>query len=177
MSSSEYNRAFVASSELFSGFRANINIQYIDTLEDIVKIFVNELKFVLTNHNFESFMTTSHITDPSVAHAIENIIDKNSANNVRNRPIPNEYIGKKFSELFNYFYTEKNEICIGTFYDEKKMGISEFLSSDTSVLDKFIENKLKKHGHSLDEKNRLNVNLNPNKDDIINKGQGALIIT
>ena len=57
------------------------------------------------------------------------------------------------------------------------MGISEFLSSDTSILDKFIENKLKKHGHSLDEKNRLNVNLNPNKDDIINKGQGALIIT
>ena len=49
MSSSEYNRTFVASSELFSGFRANINIQYIDTLEDIVKIFVNELKFVLTN--------------------------------------------------------------------------------------------------------------------------------
>ena len=132
---------------------------------------------VLTNHSFESFMTTFHITNPSVAHAIENIIDKNSNNNVKNRSIPEEYVGKKFSELFNYFYNEKNEICIGTFYEEENMGISEFLSSDTSALDKFIENKLKEHGHSLDDKNKLNVNLNPNKDDIINKGQGALIIT
>ena len=49
------------------------------------------------------------------------------------------------------------------------MGISAFLSSDTSALDKFIESKLKEHGHSLDEKNKLNVNLNPSKDDIINK--------
>ena len=123
---------------------------------------------VLTNHSFESFMTTFHITNPSVAHAIENIIDKNSDNNVKNRTIPEEYVGKKFSELFNYFYNEKNEICIGTFYEEENMGISEFLSSDTSALDKFIENKLKEHGHSLDDKNKLNVNLNPNKDDIIN---------
>ena len=99
-------------------------------------------------------MTTSHITNPSVAHAIENIIDKNSANNVKNRRIPQEYIGKKFSELFNYFYNEKNEICIGTFYEEENMGISAFLSSDTSALDKFIESKLKEHGHSLDEKNK-----------------------
>ena len=132
---------------------------------------------VLTNHSFESFMTTSHITNPSVAHAIENIIDKNTRNNVINRTIPNEYIGRKFSELFNYFYNEKNEICIGTFYEEKSISISELLSSDASALDKFIEKKLKKHGHSLDEKNKLNINLNPDKEDIINKGHGALIIT
>ena len=56
------------------------------------------------------------------------------------------------------------------------MSISEFLSSDASALDKFIEKKLTDYGHSLDEKNKLNVDLNPNKNNIINKGQGALII-
>ena len=131
---------------------------------------------VLTNHSFESFMTTSHITNPSVAQAIEHIIDKDSKNNIHNRVIPKEFIGKKFSELFNYFYNEKKEICIGTFYEEKSMSISEFLSSDVSALDKFIEKKLTDYGHSLDEKNKLNVDLNPNKNNIINKGQGALII-
>ena len=155
------------------------NIKVVAQLNDQEKIsFLKRanVDVVLTNHSFESFMTTFHITNPSVAHAIENIIDKNSDNNVKNRSIPEEYIGKKFSELFNYFYNEKNEICIGTFYEEENMGISEFLSSDTSALDKFIKNKLKEHGHSLDDKNKLNVNLNPNKDDIINKGQGALIV-
>ena len=48
-----YNRTFVASSELFSGFKVEINIQSIDTLGDIIKIFVNELKSVLKQHNFE----------------------------------------------------------------------------------------------------------------------------
>ena len=73
-------------------------------------------------------------------------------------------------------YKEKHEICIGIYFQEESIGISEFLSSDASALDKFIENKLKSHGHMMDEKNKLNINLNPNQDDIINKGQGALIL-
>ena len=131
---------------------------------------------VLTNHSFESFMTTSHITNPSVAHAIEHIIDKDAISNIKNRSIPDEFIGKTFLDLFNYFYNEKHEICIGTFYEEENIGISEFLSSDASALDKFIEKKLEDSGHSFEEKNKLNVDINPNKDTIINKGQGALIV-
>jgi len=131
---------------------------------------------VLTNHSFESFMTTSHITNPSVAHAIEHIIDKNASSNIKNRAIPEKFIGKTFSELFNYFYNEKQEICIGTFYEEENISISEFLSSDASALDKFIEKKLANHGHPFEEKNKLNVDINPDKNTIINKGQGALIV-
>ena len=70
----------------------------------------------------------------------------------------------------------KQEICIGTFYEEENISISEFLSSDASALDKFIEKKLADHGHGLEEKNKVNVDINPKKDTIINKGQGALII-
>ena len=121
-------------------------------------------------------MTTSHITNPSVAHAIEHIIDKDASSNIKNRSIPDQFIGKKFSELFNYFYNEKQEICIGTFYEEENMSITEFLSSDPSALDKFIEKKLSDYGHSFEEKNKLNVDINPDKNTIISKGQGALIV-
>ena len=75
-----------------------------------------------------------------------------------------------------YFYNEKHEICIGTFYEEENIGISEFLSSDASALDKFIEKKLADTGHAFEEKNKLNVDINPSRDTIINKGQGALIV-
>ena len=50
---SNHNRTFVASSELFSGFRVNIDIRYIDTLDNIVKVFLDELKLVLKQNNFE----------------------------------------------------------------------------------------------------------------------------
>ena len=56
------------------------------------------------------------------------------------------------------------------------MGISDLLSSSSDSIDRFIERKLKEAGHSLDEKNKVNINLNPEKDEIILKGQGALIL-
>ena len=131
---------------------------------------------ILINDNFESFMATSHIASPSIAQTIEQIIDSNSNNKIENRKIPSHLIGSTFSELFNFFYTENNEICLGTYSEEENMGISELLSSDASALDQFIEKKLKEAGHSLDEKNKLNINLNPKKDDVISKGQGALVL-
>ena len=56
------------------------------------------------------------------------------------------------------------------------VGISDILSSDNSALDKFIENKLKDAGHSLNEQHKLNIMLNPNKETIIQKNQGAILL-
>ena len=86
-------------------------------------------------------MSLSHILDPGSAQAISSLMSENSNNSLQSKEIPNQFIGKTFSDLFNYFYIEKKEICIGTFYQEENMSISEFLSSDASALDKFIEKK------------------------------------
>ena len=48
-----YNRTFVASSEIFSGFKMNIDIRMIDNLQDIVDIFLKELEKVLEINNFD----------------------------------------------------------------------------------------------------------------------------
>ena len=44
-----YNRTFIASSEIFSGFKIDIDIRRINTLQDIVDIFLTELKKVLVD--------------------------------------------------------------------------------------------------------------------------------
>ena len=53
---------------------------------------------------------------------------------------------------------------------------SNFLSADSSALDKFIEQKLKEAGHSLSEENKISVVMNPSDDKIIKEGEGAIII-
>ena len=131
---------------------------------------------ILSNEEFNSFMATSHILQPSVAQTITNIIDVNSKNKIKEVDIPKEFIGNTFSELHNYFYNTTGSICIGLYNNEKNMGISDFLSSDDSVLDKFIQTKLEKAGHSLDESSNINIILNPDKNEIINKEQGALLL-
>ena len=48
-----YNRTFIASSEIFSGFKIDIDIRTINNLQDIVDIFLIKLKKVLELNNFE----------------------------------------------------------------------------------------------------------------------------
>ena len=48
-----YKRTFIASSEIFSGFKVSIDIRRINQLDDIVNIFLRELKSILKVHNFE----------------------------------------------------------------------------------------------------------------------------
>ena len=51
-----YERTFVASSELFSGFSTRINITFISTLNDICNQFKKDLKEVLKKHKFENLI-------------------------------------------------------------------------------------------------------------------------
>ena len=51
-----YERTFIASSKLFSGFKVPINITQVDDLNDIIIIFVKELKSVLKDNNFENLL-------------------------------------------------------------------------------------------------------------------------
>ena len=51
-----YERVFVASSKLFSGFKVTINITLVDNLDDIIKLFVKNLKEILEKYNFENLL-------------------------------------------------------------------------------------------------------------------------
>jgi len=131
---------------------------------------------ILSTDDFTSFMAISNIVEPGAALTIDTLIDVSSNNSIASCNIPNDYIGKSFGEFHEYIFSDKGNICLGLYNNEESVGISEILSSDNSVLDKFIEKKIQEAGHSLSEKNKLNVLLNPDKNTIIQKGQGALIL-
>ena len=76
-----YERMFIASSELFSGFRVNIDIRYINTLDDIVKIFLDELKLVLKQNNFEILLEKIIDSEFHIhSHTLEDILTSNPDN-------------------------------------------------------------------------------------------------
>ena len=75
---SSYNRTFIASSELFSGFKVEINIQSIDTVDNIIKIFTDELKTVLKKYNFEVLLESVNVKKFHVhSHTLEQILISN----------------------------------------------------------------------------------------------------
>lgn len=46
-------RTFIASSELFSGFSVDIDLNYCNTINDIIHEFKNKLLFILKSFHFE----------------------------------------------------------------------------------------------------------------------------
>ena len=75
---SSYNRTFIASSELFSGFKMDINIQSIDTIDNIIKIFTDELKSILKKYNFEILLESVNVKKFHVhSHTLEQILISN----------------------------------------------------------------------------------------------------
>ena len=49
-------RKFISSSQLFSGFSCDINLDYCDSINHIINIFKNELLSILSLHNFETLI-------------------------------------------------------------------------------------------------------------------------
>jgi hypothetical protein len=74
-----YKRTFIASSELFSGFKVEIQITRVDSINEIINYFVNELTTVLEENNFENLL--SKLNNNKLFHihgvSIEDILTSN----------------------------------------------------------------------------------------------------
>ncbi|MBC8214744.1 MAG: NAD-binding protein [Candidatus Marinimicrobia bacterium] len=151
-------------------------IAHVANLENITHLKRAKADEIITSNNFDSFMAATHIVEPGVPQTLNNLIDAHSTHRLRSEKIPTAYIGKTYDELFTYFREKYGWICVGLFDEKEQIGISDFLSSDTSNLDAFIERKLKEAGHSLAQESKVSVFLNPDKGHIIKKGEGAIIV-
>ena len=78
-------RTFEASSDLFSGFQVDINITDIDTLDDIVKIFLDRLIKVLKENKFEML----------VKKGISKFLSKGIKNPIGKKWLKNQLVLKK----------------------------------------------------------------------------------
>jgi hypothetical protein len=56
MSDKTHTRKFIASSDLFSDFTVDISLYNVETIDDIVKIFVQELKECLIKNKFTNLV-------------------------------------------------------------------------------------------------------------------------
>ena len=132
---------------------------------------------IILKDEFESNMISSQISDPGVPETLNTLMNIYKKNSLKSIKIPSEFIGKEFIELKNHLYDKENLLCIGIYNEKENLGFSDFLSSDSSGLDAFIEKKLEKSGHSLDKEHNTHVKLNPKSNYTIKKNEGAIVIS
>ena len=151
-------------------------IAQVSNRENITHLRRANVDEIIINDKFETFMTASHILDPGVPQALHQLIDENSIHKFQSKSISRDFIGKTFDELSKSLRDQYGWIAIGLFLEEEKMGLSDFLSADTSTLDAFIEKKMKEAGHSFKQESKLSVVMNPKSDYLIKKGERVIII-
>ncbi len=151
-------------------------VAYVHDKSAIAHIKRADADDVVLSDNFGSFIVASHILNPGIPQTVDQLLDTSSPHHFQRAKIPKEFVGRTFEELLQHNRQENGWLTVGLYTEEEQMGFSDFLSSDASQLDAFIERKLREAGRGLDEGSRISVVVNPPQDHLIQEGEGAIII-
>ena len=151
-------------------------VAYLLDRENLTHIKRAEADEVVVSDDLSLNILASHVIDPVVPQLSNQLINTSSDSRFIRKLIPQNFVGKKYGELFNHYRDKNGALLVGLYYEDENLGIGSILSSDTSSLDNFIEQKLKEGGISLQEQSKVHVNVNPSADRIIKEGEKALLI-
>ena len=151
-------------------------VAYLLDRENLTHIKRAEADEVVVSDDLSLNILASHVIDPGVPQLSNQLINTSSDSRFIRNLIPQNFVGKKYGELFNHYKDKNGALLVGLYYEDENLGIGSILSSDTSSLDNFIEQKLKEGGISLQEQSKVHVNVNPSADHIIKEGEKALLI-
>ncbi len=131
---------------------------------------------VVVSDKYSGFLLAMHVTNPGVPRVIDELLSFSYGNEIVRMDIPDEFVGKTFGELCSYFTEKKRAILIGVTRESKGMALNDLLSDDASYLDQFIRKKLQESGKKFAEEERLAIDINPERDYLIEKNNVAIVI-
>jgi voltage-gated potassium channel len=133
---------------------------------------------IVVTGDFNSFLLAHSAVNPGIPQAAKEIMNLNFRNTLSSVPFPHELVGKKFSDAFGYFKTNKDILLIGIVSVSKKLSIDSFLSDDPSSIDEFIKRKFaeSERDYFADTGGKTQTILNPPWDYEITNNDQALII-
>jgi len=130
---------------------------------------------ILVSDEYSGFLLASNAISTGVSQMVREMLSLEGENILNGINIPNEFAGKTFLELSNYFHS-KGSLLTGLIREETPLEAMDVLSADQSALDEFIQRKFKEAGMGSEDSTRTRSRLNPPPDAIIDKRDRAVII-
>lgn len=131
---------------------------------------------VVVSDQHTAFFLANNILYPGAAQVASEMLDYERGNDVHRVPVPDQFLGKTFGDLYLEFKKTKNWTILGLVNEEETVSLSDILSHDTSAIDAFIERKFREAGINVAEKSGMRVNVNPPFDYILQKKDIAVIL-
>ncbi len=131
---------------------------------------------VIVSDQHVGFFLANQILYPGAPQVAMELLNYEHGNDIHRVPIPEEFIGKAYGELFIHFKRTKNWTVIGIVTEEETVSLNDILSHDTSAIDAFIERKFREAGINVSERMGMRVDVNPPFDYQIQKKDLAVVI-
>jgi len=132
---------------------------------------------VLVSDAYAGYLMASHIISPGVPQTVHQLCSEDSLYKLTRQEIPSTLHGKTYGELTDNIRLEQNGIPLGLGREHEGMNITDILSDDYSYLDQFIRRKFEEAGRELNEENRINVQINPVAETIIDSKDFLILIS
>ncbi len=147
-------------------------IQHIENRPHLKRARADE---IYVRDEFSGYLLATHILQPGIGQAYYNLMSNKIHPSMSRQPVPRDFVGKNYREYFDHVRSSQKALLLGFMQEIERAGLKDILSSDISQLDAFIERKLRMAGQ-LNEKGRLDINLNPDDSYVIQEKDVAIII-
>jgi len=131
---------------------------------------------VIVSDQHVGFFLANQILYPGAPQVAMELLDYEHGNDIHRVPIPEEFVGKTFEDVFMHFKKIKNWTLIGIVTEEETVSLGDILSHDMSAVDTFIERKFREAGINVAERMGMRVEVNPPFDYQIQKKDLGVII-
>jgi voltage-gated potassium channel len=133
---------------------------------------------VIIHGEYDPFLLTSAATTEGIVLAAQQLLSHCKGNCLQQKCIPSEFVGKSFAELSAHFREKYNAMLIGLVSKSKSLRAEDVLGGDYSMIDDFIERKLKEVGRDyvVSQLEIPQANLNPDSNYIIKNNEAAIVI-
>lgn len=123
------------------------------------------------------FLLANAAIAPGLPRVVEDLIVAGAGNKLAKESIPEEFVGRSFRDLFEYFRS-KGTLLIGTITEEPSFKLDDLVSDDTSMIDNFIREKFAEveNEYFPETTGELRINLNPPDDYKILPADSAVVI-
>ncbi|MBI4321489.1 MAG: NAD-binding protein [Chloroflexi bacterium] len=130
---------------------------------------------IVITGEFNSFLLSSAATVPGISDVVRGVLSRSGAG-LRSAPIPAEYAGRTFGELFHALHSRRGFLTLAIVTEKTGLSLDDLLTDDYSLVDKFIKQQFNEAGMDFlrFEQGGIRVLVNPSDDHVISAGDTAI---
>lgn len=137
----------------------------------------NVEEIIVRGEHIGSLLATA-VKSPGLPRLISGMLSLGDTNKFWRVEIPKTFIGRTFRELSTHYREKQHAILIGFLKDKKAMKLEDLLSDNTSVIDKFIREKIRETKKDFYyEKDEARIVVNPADDYTISPDDYAVVLS